>query len=861
MLDQLYGKPSSSWKRTQVFIVLLFWSSRILAGNPKGPRLFFLRRLNRFLSKFTPWQIILSTFTIIYGIKHSDAILGLQAPEPLARLYSRNYYRATWIVTALDAGFATAMPIHAKWLRDILSVAFSGYYLIFASEADEKLRKYRAVCTVEMLRTTWEKSTNPYLRYLTRGDRPKVRIMRRILLPRPKGSTYTRPITLWVYFDGTELELSQQSELIFDIPGGGFICMAPEHHEERTLRWAIRTKRPVIGFDYGKAPEYPFPFAIDEVFDAYKLLHETNGKAIGMSGSSLKVVVTGDSAGANIGTAMVVKILESKPRLPLPVGLVFAYPCLSFHFTSWMPAEDLKVLRQESHSNIAGILRVKDHLEHRSPLSVVEDVEPRASFRRRRTTSWGRSFSSSKAAAEDGDDEEEDLPREEKDKSLSERIVYYDANNDARQAELQVQADTVGARVLADIAKGPMETRLAMTSRSAFFNDRIISPSMCRAMALLYIGPRNAPDLHSDYHISPIFTPLALLAQFPPVYLSCGERDPFVDDTVIFAGRLREAKEARKLELQGRKSKFGESLRMSASTSSQQDNILDETEENWVQMKIIEGTSWSHGYMQMISLLPEAVHAINMNADWIIQAFEAHETKERKPMSTPSHLVVPGSRLATVHSRSTSPGGAGATSESEKEEDVLSFTPRKRRGSGRPESPTAGGPFASHRSDCSSRRLPASGSSSDDAVSTSTPRTPSESHLSPPLSAHKIEGVDGATLPPPLLQLVSPHERALRAELANAQIGHGDSRLGASLVRRVTAPSSYPESMSDDERMLGPGRAPAIKTARSGSDGTLPSPLPANFVDAKDLLRRRREEALFGISAASSAQPSDEERD
>jgi acetyl esterase/lipase len=48
-------------------------------------------------------------------------------------------------------------------------------------------------------------------------------------------------------------------------------------------------------------------------------------------------------------------------------------------------------------------------------------------------------------------------------------------------------------------------------------------------MALLYVGPRNL-DLHTDYHISPIFTPAHLLAQFPPVYMSCGERDPFVDD-------------------------------------------------------------------------------------------------------------------------------------------------------------------------------------------------------------------------------------------------------------------------------------------------------------------------------------------
>jgi len=53
-------------------------------------------------------------------------------------------------------------------------------------------------------------------------------------------------------------------------------------------------------------------------------------------------------------------------------------------------------------------------------------------------------------------------------------------------------------------------------------------------MALLYIGPRNAPDLHSDYHISPIFAPAHMLARFPPVYMSCGERDPLVDDVRPF---------------------------------------------------------------------------------------------------------------------------------------------------------------------------------------------------------------------------------------------------------------------------------------------------------------------------------------
>ena len=53
--------------------------------------------------------------------------------------YSPAYYRATWVSTGLDAGFATALGIRPKWLRDILSVVFSFYYIIYANEAEEKV--------------------------------------------------------------------------------------------------------------------------------------------------------------------------------------------------------------------------------------------------------------------------------------------------------------------------------------------------------------------------------------------------------------------------------------------------------------------------------------------------------------------------------------------------------------------------------------------------------------------------------------------------------------------------------------------------------------------------------------------------
>lgn len=40
----------------------------------------------------------------------------------------------------------------------------------------------------------------------------------------------------------------------------------------------------------------PFPFALHECFDAYRVIAESNGRLIGMSGKRLSIVMTGDSA-------------------------------------------------------------------------------------------------------------------------------------------------------------------------------------------------------------------------------------------------------------------------------------------------------------------------------------------------------------------------------------------------------------------------------------------------------------------------------------------------------------------------------------------------------------------------------------
>jgi hypothetical protein len=158
-----------------------------------------------------------------------------------------------------------------------------------------------------------------------------------------------------------------------------------------------------------------------------------------------------------------------------------------------------------------------------------------------------------------------------------------------------------------------------------------------RAMAILYIGPHLNPDFASDYHISPILTPAQLLAKFPPLLLQCGEKDPFVDDTIIFAGRVREAKRQRREEIR-KVLAMGRGKMNDAEFQGLEyelGHLEVESDEDWLQMQIFSG--WSHGYLQMPALMPEAQVAIDDIATWIEGVFAAVSPADSR---VPSNLSV-----------------------------------------------------------------------------------------------------------------------------------------------------------------------------------------------------------------------------
>ena len=95
------------------------------------------------------------------------------------------------------------------------------------------------------------------VRLFTIFHRPSLPILRNLTIPRPSKSSraHLPPVKGLLFFAGTEQQLARATELVMDFPGGGFIAMGPDCHEERLRRWAKRTGKPILGIDYGKAPE------------------------------------------------------------------------------------------------------------------------------------------------------------------------------------------------------------------------------------------------------------------------------------------------------------------------------------------------------------------------------------------------------------------------------------------------------------------------------------------------------------------------------------------------------------------------------------------------------------------------------
>jgi acetyl esterase/lipase len=595
--------------------------------------------------------------TLLYGARNFSTLIGLGHRDPLSDLYEASFFRATWVLTALDAGFWTAMSIKSKWLRDIASMVFSVFYLVAAETADEKVRKVRGNVTVEHLRVSWNKGTTPYLRFFQSlvGKRHTKWPPRQIRIPRPPLSDYKEPVDAWLYFDGSleELRKSKIQNIILDIPGGGFVAMDPRCNDDRLLAWATQTRLPILSLDYKKAPEYPYPHALNEAFDVYTALIESSGGVIGLSATARpRIVITGDSAGGNLATAMTILVAETqidprpRGRLPMPDGLILFYPALDMNIGNWMSDEQMSLINDRGmrHENKSVLERKRQQYSTVAcnNLSTMTDDEP----------------SSPDTPAANGEEEVEGVEKldTEDDGSKSPRAEFAHRIPFRLQSlpkPLPFDQQAAGAMTPGGSYKAqPLRTRLASSSMISYFNDRILTPEMMRSMILLYIGPHNRPNIATDYHLSPILAPDELLARFPKTYFLTGERDPLVDDTVIFCGRLRRVKAA--LRASG-----GRRL------AHRKEDLESFDGRTVAEVDLLPGVS--HGFMQFPSIWRPAWKWIARAACWAEDAFADAERRDKaRAKAERRHAEREereggggGERVGRHHNRSDSSGSEG----------------------------------------------------------------------------------------------------------------------------------------------------------------------------------------------------------
>eukprot|EP00111_Clytia_hemisphaerica_P016900 TCONS_00050129-protein len=115
--------------------------------------------------------------------------------------------------------------------------------------------------------------------------------------------------------------------LMIHCHGGGFVAQSSKSHEMYLRYMAKELQIPILSIDYSLAPDAPYPQAVKEVYYAY-VWALNNFDKLGTLGE--KIVFAGDSAGANIVTAITIQAIKDNIRLP--DSIVVAYPPYRLQF-------------------------------------------------------------------------------------------------------------------------------------------------------------------------------------------------------------------------------------------------------------------------------------------------------------------------------------------------------------------------------------------------------------------------------------------------------------------------------------------------------------------------------------------------
>lgn len=143
-------------------------------------------------------------------------------------------------------------------------------------------------------------------------------VVRNIAIPGPGGDL---PLRTYDPGDGNSLPI-----LVY-YHGGGWVRGDLETHDELCRYLAATADCLVVSVDYRRAPEHPFPAALEDCYAATKWAHEHAGH---LGGDPERVAIAGDSAGGNLA-ASVALLARERGGPPIRYQLLI-YPVTDYAF-------------------------------------------------------------------------------------------------------------------------------------------------------------------------------------------------------------------------------------------------------------------------------------------------------------------------------------------------------------------------------------------------------------------------------------------------------------------------------------------------------------------------------------------------
>ncbi|XP_034842467.1 hormone-sensitive lipase isoform X1 [Mirounga leonina] len=366
----------------------------------------------------------------------------------------------------------------------------------------------------------------------------------------------------------------RSQSLVVHIHGGGFVAQTSKSHEPYLKSWAQELGVPILSIDYSLAPEAPFPRALEECFYAYCWAVK-HCALLGSTGE--RICLAGDSAGGNL--CFTVSLRAAAYGVRVPDGIMAAYPATMLQSTSspsrllslMDPLLPLSVLTKcvsayaggetEEHSDsdqkalgMMGLVRRDTALLFRdlrvgasSWLHSFLDLSGHKSHTSSVPTaeSMRRSVSEAALAQPEGPLGTDSL------KSLTlHDLSLRGSSETSKTPELSMSAETLGPSTPSDVnfLVGPDDAPEAAKAqeelstkdrgcglRSSFpegFHPRRSSQGTTRM-------PFCSSPIVKNPFMSPLLASDSMLQSLPPVHIVACALDPMLDDSVMFARRLR----------------------------------------------------------------------------------------------------------------------------------------------------------------------------------------------------------------------------------------------------------------------------------------------------------------------------------